>query len=126
MASAAQRPMGRAVTSRNAREERVHDLGIEVRARAAAQLVEGLGRGPREPVGAVRGHRIEGVHHRDDAGLQRDLVAAETSRGNRTPSMPLVMRAHDAEHHGRLVQEGRQDLLPQGGVLLDVLELVRA
>ena len=73
-----------AVTSRNARGERVHDLGIEVRARAAVQLVEGLGRGPREPVGAVRGHRIEGVHHRDDAGLARDPVAAEAVRETRT------------------------------------------
>ena len=74
-------------------------------------------------VGPLGGHRVEGVGHRDDARLDRDLLAAEPV-GEAAAVEPLVVRAHDPEHVGRLLRQRQQHPLAQRGVLGDLAELV--
>ena len=123
--SAAQRPRGRAVTSRNAPAKAATTSGskcVPAQRRSSSNASAGERDGA---VGAVGRHRVEGVHHRHDAGLARDRVARQ-GIGKAGAVHPLVVRPDDPERDGRLVEEGGENLLAQDGVLLDVLELLGA
>ena len=63
----------RSTVSTKARDHR----GVELRPRAAAQLVERLRVRQRRAVGAVGDHGVVGVADGDDAGAERDVVAGE-------------------------------------------------
>src|SRR6185436_16872193 len=54
------------------------DVGIELRARAALDLGRGDLVGQSLSVGAVAGHGVVGVGHRDDARHDRHVVTLET------------------------------------------------
>ena len=78
-----------------------HDLGVELRAGAAAQLGARLLERERPPVRAVGGHRLVGVGDGEDAGLDRDRVAGQAvriaaavdrARGGRAPSRSMSRR----------------------------------
>src|SRR5215210_1620103 len=60
--------------------ESVDDHRVELRSRAPAQLLDGLGVADALAVGALAGHRVEGVADRHNAGAERNLVAAEAVR----------------------------------------------
>src|SRR5207244_12939218 len=58
-------------------EEVLHHVGIEVRPRAAGDLLAGRVQGDGHRVGPVEGHGIEGVRHREDPRPERDHLAAD-------------------------------------------------
>src|SRR5436190_7894553 len=60
--------------------ERVDDVGVEFGAGAAPQFLQRFARRPRAAVRAGGGHRVVRVGDVDDAGGQRDVVAAEAVR----------------------------------------------
>src|SRR5437867_2923461 len=98
------------------------DLGIEHRAGKIGRPRHRLFGGHLLLVGA---RRTEGVEHfggADDAGADRDLLAAQPVRVAR-PIPPLVVVAHCRDDVAK-VRERREDLGPDDDVLLDVLELV--
>ena len=76
--------------------ERVHDFGVELRAGAAPQLAQRLGRGSRRAIGARAGHGVEGVGDVDDAREQGNLVAAQAVRVAAAVG-PLVMQLDDRD-----------------------------
>src|SRR4051794_36929352 len=74
-------------------EEDLDDARVELLARALAQLIAGDLDRQRAPVDAVAGHRLVRVGHRQDACLERDLVAGQ-ARGITAAVRALVVRAH--------------------------------
>src|SRR5687768_9374037 len=73
-------------------DESFHRLGIELGTRHPPELREGgLGR-PRLAVGPPGGHRVEGVGHCDDPGLDGDLLAPKPV-GKPAAVEALVVRA---------------------------------
>ena len=75
--------------------EHVRDVGVELRAGVAADLLERDVGGQRGAVRARRGHRVEGVAAADDARLDRDLLALQPVGVAR--AVPALVRgAHDA------------------------------
>ena len=74
--------------------ERRDERGVELAARAAAQLVERLLLAEHGAVGARLAHRAEGVADGDDPRAERDLVAGQPVRV--AAAVPaLVARAHE-------------------------------
>jgi hypothetical protein len=71
-------------------DERFDHCGVEVNPGSAPQLLEGIRGRARGTVGAIGRHGIEGVHDRDDAGFERDLIPPE-SIGEPTPVDSLVV-----------------------------------
>ena len=65
---------------------------------------QGISGRTRLAVGPARGHGVEGVGHRDDPRLDGDLLAPE-SVGKAAAVEPLVVRAHDAQHVGRVLRQ---------------------
>ena len=61
-------------------QERAHDLGIELPARAIGEFASGGPHRHRLLVGARRGHGVVGVRDGDDPAAERDRVPAETTR----------------------------------------------
>src|SRR3954470_16912687 len=74
--------------------EGVDDRGVELRAGAAAQLLDRVGDRATALVGAVGGDRAEGVAGRDDARDDGDLVALH-ALGIAVAIPPLVVVADD-------------------------------
>ncbi len=94
-------------------DEGVHDRGVVVRARRAAQLGEGLGALAAALVDAVgrdRGVRVGDGH---DAGLERDLVGGEAVRVA-GPVPALVVVAHRGRRLAQAGQAGDQLLADRG------------
>src|SRR5207244_6203947 len=60
--------------------ERGHDLRVELRTGAALELRERLVRDEPATVGALRGHRVEGVRDEEDPRAERDLLARQPIR----------------------------------------------
>ena len=102
-------------------EEGVDDLGVPLLAGAGLEDFIDLFDGHALAVGAVAGHRVEGVGHGDDAGDERDLVAGELERIAAAVPLFVVMQ-HGGQHVGELLDVG-ENAVAQLGVLLDVLEL---
>ena len=69
------------------------ELGIELGAGAALELGQSSLDRERRPVRPVRGHRVERVRDAEQAGLDRDLLAAEAVRVAR-PVPALVVVEH--------------------------------
>src|ERR1044072_2653452 len=93
-------------------EERADDLRVELRPGAALQLGRRLFVPDRWTIRALARHRVEGVGHRDHAGVEVYLLAAQV-RGIATAVPALVVfgrhAAHasgrsDAEQHARAVE----------------------
>ena len=87
----------------------------------AAELADREGLPGREAIGPVGGHRLEGVGDKDDARLERDLLAGEAV-GIAAAVEALVVVAHPARlelHVG-----GLDDVVAQQRVALHVLVLV--
>ena len=99
------------------RDERVDEGGVELLARPLAQLGDRLGNRPRAPVGAVGGHRVEGVRHREHPGELGDLVARQPHRV--APAVDPLVVVHDPGE--RLVEEADlpDDVEPAHRVQLD-------
>src|SRR5687767_8269063 len=60
--------------------ETADDLGVELRSAGPSDLLERLLERQRPPVGAIRSHGVEGVHEGEDAGAERDVLAAQPAR----------------------------------------------
>ena len=75
--------------------ERLGQAGVELRARAATELLDRVGVRRRGAVAARRDHRVIRVAERDDAGAERDLVACEAVRVAAAVEA-LVARADEA------------------------------
>src|SRR3954453_374920 len=91
------------------------DAWIELGARAAAELFEGVEGRQRLSVGGAADHRIVGVAGADDPRPERDLLALEAV-GIAAAVPPLVGGAPQPRErpHGLLPSE---DALPRDGVL---------
>ena len=63
--------------------EELDELGIELRARVPAQLVDRLVVGDRPLVRPVMDHRVVRVRDGHDAGAERDLVGTQADTGSR-------------------------------------------
>src|SRR5665213_132577 len=77
-------------------EERPHDHGIELRARAASEFLSRPRRTCRPLVRARRGHHLEGVGHGDDACAERDLLASQTVGISRSIMLLMVLGNREA------------------------------
>src|SRR4051812_2672822 len=77
------------------RLERADDLGVELCARAAADLVRGRLDRPRLLVRALMHENVEHVRDVDETALQRDVVAGQPLRVP-GPVPALVVRTHGA------------------------------
>src|SRR3990172_949351 len=104
--------------------ESVHDPAIKLLAGAAVQLLERLLQGDDALVGAVGGHRVEGVADEDDARAERDLVAGEAV-GVAAAVVVLVV-VGDYRRGGRQVGEAAGDPGAHLRVPLDHRPLVLA
>jgi hypothetical protein len=62
------------------RAERFYARRVELNSGVGVELRQGLADRNRRAIGPVGRHRLEGVGDKDDARLQRDLVAAESMR----------------------------------------------
>ena len=92
-------------------EQRLDHTRVELRARALAQLLaRDLGAG-RAPVDAVARHRLVSVRNREDARLERNLVATQAKR-IAAAVRALVVRADPGRHilHVGAVDDQRADL----------------
>src|SRR5918995_1573877 len=69
-------PLKRLPRSSDGPEQRVHDVGAELMARAAPQLVGRLVRGKRGAVGALARHRLVCVRYGEDCRLDRHVAGA--------------------------------------------------
>ena len=95
--------------------EHLDEVGIELDAGLAPQLVDRLLVGDRLPVRAAGDHRLVRVHDGHDPGPDRD-VCARQAQGVAAPVEPLVV----VEHDRRGVAQGArllEDDLPDLGVL---------
>src|SRR5215467_1727182 len=87
--------------------ERGYHPGIEVRARTAADLRARRLQRHRARVRTIVGHGVERVGHREDAGAQRNALAAQTF-GIAVAVPPLVVvvdDGHRAREEGDVLQE---------------------
>lgn len=97
--------------------ERGHQLGVELRSAAGANLIHRfVGRAYRA-VGARQRHRVEGIGQRDDPAFERDLVV----RGAGRVAAAIEPLAGGANEQGDFGQGGHrgQRFGADGGVALD-------
>jgi hypothetical protein len=86
--------------------ECIHDLRIELNPGELPELGHRLlARQRRQPVGARRRHRLEGVGHVEDPRQHRDLVAHQAVRIARAV-VPLVVVPNDRQLRGQLRHRG--------------------
>src|SRR6266576_129103 len=104
-------------------KELVDENGIPLLAGSLLQDADRLLAGAAAPVGAVARHGYERVGDGDDAGEQRNLVAAQTV-GIACAVNPLVVVA-DGRKQLVGTRQGSQDLLADDGVTLHLTELSR-
>src|ERR1700680_4460062 len=71
-------------------QENLDDLGIELRAGALADFLAGGGDGQGLAIGAVGGHGVERVCHRENARPQGNLLTLEAARITRAVEELLV------------------------------------
>src|SRR3954468_3223927 len=103
-------------------DERLHQVGVEVRAGRTPQLRDALLPGAGGAVGPGGGHRVEGVRHRDDPGELGDLRPGQAH--GVAGAVDLLVVVHDPGE--RLVEEAdlADDLQPAHRVELDRGELL--
>ena len=79
-------------------DEGVDDRGRELRAAVESDLVGRFLQRPGAAVGAVRGHRVDGVGQADDRGLERDPVAPQAVRV--AVAVPALVVVEHRGHRG--------------------------
>ena len=116
------------------RQRRRGDVAVDLREHVddhrvvhhAAALLDDLERGgvaEGRPVRPVGGQRVEAVDHRQDAGADRDLVAAQAARI--ADAVPVLVMGADDRHDRIRKLDRRQDVGADVDVRLHRLELVR-
>src|SRR4029453_11115059 len=78
------------------REEHLNDLGIELDPGVPNYFRPGVFVGKGLPVGTVRSHGIQGVHHRKDPGPERNLLLSKPPRVS-GPIEPLLVSDHNGK-----------------------------
>ena len=92
--------------------ERPDQVGVELRPRAASELLQRLVRSPARAVRTRRRHRVERVRDAEDARLERDVVAA--AAGRISVSVPALVVVQD-EREDRLGRAERAEHAGAGG-----------
>ncbi len=70
-------------------DEYLYKKGIELFPGELDQLFDGFFCGKRIPVGSLGSHGVIGISHRQDPGLQRDLLAVQ-------PGRAVIVVTHDS------------------------------
>src|SRR3989337_4323277 len=93
-------------------DEGVHDAAVKLLPGAAMQLLERLLKRDDAFIGAVGGHRVEGVADEDDTGAEWYVIACETVGG----AAAVVVLAGVGHYRRRGRQVGKAARYPGGGL----------